>query len=376
MDNDRSVRRLTALVESSSTARVLNLLAIHRKPTDDPELAEAPFFGNKLLNRSIVLKHRVRPHEAALFGKPRANATKILIPIDSADLRAGARTVFVGQKDFDLVTRPVFGGDLEKGSNDRRVLELIDGLPSFDPFLMREHLRAHEIMPARGYFGISDADAVRMLDFVREEIMALVALSSGGAGSVQFNATRLAEKLLSSAPDGGFEPLKATLKLSDQEYVDGVFSWRGFLYYKWLLGDLARPMGETMEAIIQIQGRGPKDPEAAAYIPAAKSRIQMAMGQAASKVQDLIATYDTAYAGLTRDGKPGRFRDFLLQAPGMFITLGEQLGAIQHVVSVWRLRFPPGRPKLISADELQDMLMDFEDGLMFQPAEESNALVI
>jgi hypothetical protein len=303
MDNDRSVRRLTALVESASTARVLNLLATHRRLGDDPDLLKAPFFANKLLNRGIILKHRVRPHEAAHFGAPRSNATKILIPIDTADLRSGARTVFVGQKDFDRVVRSVFGEDLTPGSADRRILDLIDGLPSFDPFLLREHLRASDVTPAPGYFGISDADAQRMFDFVREEIMALVTLSSGGGG-LQANATRLAEKLLSSAPDGGFEPLRTTLKLSDEEYVDGVFSWRGFLYYKWMLGDLARPMGEVMMEITQIQSRGPKDPEAAAYIPDAKSRIQMAMGQAASNVQALIAVYDKAYAGLTRDGRP------------------------------------------------------------------------
>jgi hypothetical protein len=376
MDNDRSVRRLTALVESASTARVLNLLATHRRLGDDPDLLKAPFFANKLLNRGIILKHRVRPHEAAHFGAPRSNATKILIPIDTADLRSGARTVFVGQKDFDRVVRSVFGEDLTPGSADRRILDLIDGLPSFDPFLLREHLRASDVTPAPGYFGISDADAQRMFDFVREEIMALVTLSSGGAGGLHANATRLAEKLLSSAPDGGFEPLKTTLKLSDQEYVDGVFSWRGFLYYKWMLGDLARPMGETMMEITQIQSRGPKDPEAAAYIPDAKSRIQMAMGQAASNVQALIAVYDKAYAGLTRDGRPGAFRDFLLQAPAMFTSLGEQLGCIQHVVSIWRLRFPPGRPRLISSDELRDLLADFEDSLMFQAEEDSRALVI
>ena len=375
MDNDQGVRRLTTLVESASTARVLNLLATHRKPGDDPELALAPFFANKLLNRSIILKHQVRPHEAALFAAPRSNATKILIPIDTADLRAGARSVLVGQKDFDRLVRSVFGEDLTPGSPDRRILDLIDGLPSFDPFLLREHLRTHEVTPARAYFGISDADAQRMFDFVREEIMALVALSGGGATGLQANANRLAEKLLSSAPDGGFEPLKTTLKLSDKAYVDGVFSWRGFLYYKWTLNDLARPLGETMVEITQITSRGPKDPEAAAYIPEAKSRIQMAMGLAASNVQDLVAIYDKAYAGLTQEGKPGAFRDFLLKAPAMFTSLGEQLGSIQHVVSVWRFRFPPGRPRLISADDLRDLLMDFEESLVVPPQEDTHAWV-
>ena len=375
MESDRSVRRLTALEQSASTARVLNLLAVHRKLGDDPELARAPLFKNRLLDRSIILKHRLRGHEYTHFATPRPTVTKILIPIDSSDLRVGARSVFVGQKDFDQVAASVFGDDLKPGHPDRNTLDLIDGLPSLDPFLLRERLRANEIEPARGYFGISDADVQRMFDFVREEIMALVSLSSGGSPGTQAYATRLVEKLLSNAPDSGFEPLKTTMKLSDQEYLDGVFSWRGFLYYKWALGELARPMGEVMVEVTQIQGRGPKDPEAAAYIPDAKSRIQMAMGQAVSNVQGMLDIYDKAYASLTKDSKPMAFRDFLLQAPSMFNSLGEQVVSIQHVVSFWRYRFPEGRSRLITPDELKDVLMDFEDSLAFQPDEASHAWV-
>jgi hypothetical protein len=88
---DRTVRRLTALEQSASTARVLNLLAPHRKADSDPALVQAPFFRNRLLNQSILLKHRVRPHEMELFSTPRATVTKILIPIDGADLKVGAR---------------------------------------------------------------------------------------------------------------------------------------------------------------------------------------------------------------------------------------------------------------------------------------------
>jgi hypothetical protein len=54
-----------------------------------------------------------------------------------------------------------------------------------------------------------------------------------------------------------------------------------------------------------------------------------------------------------------------LAAPDMFMSLGEQLGAIQHVVSFWRYRFPEGRPALIAPDELMDLFLDFEDSMAF-----------
>lgn len=375
MTKDRTVRRLTALEHSASTARVLNLLATHKKLGDVADLAQAPLFKNRLLDNSIILKHRLRGDEYLLFNSPRPTATKLLIPFDTTDLKVGARAIFVGQKDFDQVAASLFGDDLKVGQRDRRVLDLIDALPSLDPFLLREHLRMNEIEPARAYFGISDADVQRMFNFVREEILALVKLSSGDIGGSQAYASRLVEKLLSNAPESGFEPLKATLRLSDQEYLDGVFAWRGFLYYKWVLGDLTQPVRDVLADIAQVQGRGQRDPDSSAYIPAAKQRIQKAVAQTVSKVQSMLNVYNRAYSELTDESKPTAFRDFLLSAPGMFASLGEQLGALQHIVSFWRYRLPPGKPRLITPAELMDILLDFEDSVTFSQQDQHSIRV-
>jgi hypothetical protein len=373
MASDRSIRRLTDLADSASTARVLNLVATHRRSDEEAGLAEAPFFQNRLLDRSIILKHRLRQNEYALFDKPKSSVTKILLPIDTNDLKAGAHAFFVGQRDFEALAKDVFGEDLKAGSRDRQVLELIDSLPSLDPFLLRESLRSNGIEPARAYFGISDADVQRMFDFVRGEVMALVALSSGGAQGTQAHASRLVEKLLSSAPDSGFEPLKVTLKLNDKEYQDGVFAWRGFLYYKWVLGDLRAPAEQVIKEIVHITGRGPKSQEASDYIPEAKKRIAETVRATVASVEAMLDVYNTAYASLTKDSNPNGFRDFLLSAPAMFASLGEQLGAVQHIHSFWRYRFPADRPRLIAPDELMDVFLDFEDSLVFStPKSASN----
>ena len=376
MEKDRTVRRLTALEQSASSARVLNLSAIHRKNPADPALIEAPFFSHRLLDRSIILKHRLRPHEYSMFATPKPTATKLLIPIDNEDLRAGAHYAFVGQRDFDEVVQSMFGKDFRPGSRDRIVVDLIDSLPSLDPFLLREQLRRHDIEPARVYFGITDADIQRMFEFVRGEIASLVALSSQEGSSAATGAGRLVEKLLSSRPEDGFEPLKVTLKLSDKEYLDGVFAWRGFLYYKWQLEELRGVVGQVAMEIAAIAPRGPRDPDATQYLPGARQRIHNTVGQALSRVQALLDVYNKAYAGLTEGGKPMGFRDFLLTAPSMFTELGECLGGIQHIISFWRYRFPPGKARMISPAELMDVFLDFEDSLMTSSSAASNAWVV
>jgi len=67
---------------------------------------------------------------------------------------------------------------------------------------------------------------------------------------------------------------------------------------------------------------------------------------------------------LTLDGQPTAFRDFLLAAPSMFMSLGEQSGAVQHIVIFWQYRFLAGRRATISPEELMDIFLDFEDGLI------------
>jgi hypothetical protein len=292
-----------------------------------------------------------------------------MIPIDGTDLRSGAHSFFVGQGAFDAIVDEAFGNDLKPGSRDRQILDLIDHLPSLDPFLLREHLRSHDIEPARGYFSISDADVQRMIEFVREEIMALVVLSTGSERGAAQASVRLVDKLLSNDPNAGFEPLKYTLGLSDQKYMEGVFAWRGFLYYKWVFTDLSRSLDGCLTELRQIQGRGSKSPDQVSYIAAAKMRIEDRLHYAYANVERLLNVYNVAYRALTLENDPVSFRDFLLSAPDMFGQIGEQLGAIQHVVSFWRYRMPKGKPRIIGFDELTDMFMDFEDGLVTSEAE-------
>jgi hypothetical protein len=362
---DRTIRRLSELQDSASTARVLNLAGAATRFANDPESLLPPFFNHPLLNRCIVLKHRVRANEAEQFRSPKQNATKVLLPIDPKDLKLGAHYFFVEQRDFDEVTTNAFGNALAHGQHDRQVLDLIDGLPSLDPFLLREHLRRNGIEPARAYFNISDADLERMHNYVESEITPLVAMSLNADAGAKAQAAKLVGKIMSSNAPNDLGPLRAVLGLDEKEFLEGVFAWRGFLYYKWVHESLHRDTATVTAAIELIQPRGQRDPESTAYIGPARVRICRAIHTALESIGQMLAVYDKAYQGLTRNADPTAFRNFLLSAPTMFTNLGEQLGAVQHIISYWSHRFPKGRPAMVTPQELMDFLLDFEDSLSF-----------
>ena len=347
---------------------MLNLARTVRKNEDDPGLLDPPFFNHPLLNRSLIIKHRIRANEVEMFSTPTQNATKILLPIDPNDLKLGAQYFFMGQKDFDEVTTNAFGKATAPGEHDRLVLDLINDLPSLDPFLLREHLRRHGYEPARAYFNISDADLDRMYNYVEAEITPLVEMSFQTQMGSKAQAAKLVSKILSSNAPDDLGPLRAVLMLDEKAFLDGIFAWRGFLYYKWVLESLHKQTAAVMAAIETVQPRGQRDPESSAYIPPARERISLAVQRAVDGIGQMLAIYDRAYRGLTQDGNPNGFRDFLLTAPDMFTKLGEQLGAVQHIVSYWTHRFPSGRPAIVSPQELMDFMLDFEDSLSFTSA--------
>jgi hypothetical protein len=366
--SDKAVRNLSHLEDSASTARVLNLLRVYRRRQNDPAYTEAPFFKNVTLNRSLILKHRLRRDERELFLDGRQIATKIIVPIDGQDLRLGGRSVFVDQFNYDNIMESVFGDTWLSDTADREMMAIVDGLPSLDPFLLREQLRRHDRHPARCYFEISDADMNRMIRFVEHEIQKLIDLCfSGGEAQTaadRGHGSRLVQKILSNTVDAETEPLRLTLRLEKREYQEGVFCWKGFLYYKWTLAETLPNVSRVADAITKAKPRGSLDVETQAYLQKARESLRGQILKTLETARKSLRFYDAAFASLI-DGKPTAFRDFLLNAPAMFCELGERLGAVSHIVSFWNFRFPQGRLPVVTGAELMDIFTDFESSLSF-----------
>jgi hypothetical protein len=358
MSIDRTVRFLSAL-GGASTSRVLNLHRIAADNADNPEYHENPLFLSPAINKSFLLKHRTRADESYLFPDPRTVATKILVPLDMTDLRAGARSLFVDQRGYMDMLRQAGNYSAEKLERDSQVLRLLNAVPSLDPFLLREHLRHNQIEVATCYLGISEGDQARMHDFVRQEISQLAALADGGNAQ---SGNRLVSAMLSNQIDEKLEPLRQTLGLSGDDFREGVFSWRGFLYYKWSMGKFWPDVMGVLREINAITPNGPVTPEEKVFLSAARRSIIELVRDNGLQVTKALSVYDSAFGDLVANQTPRTFRDFLLSAPFMFLELGEKLGAISHIVRFWRYRFGPGSPRHVDAEELSAIFQDFCSG--------------
>lgn len=360
---DRLARSLRALAHTGSTSRVLNLVEIEAKSGHRPEYAEHPLFKNRVLNSALILKHRVRNDDIYLFDEARPLATKIIIPFDRTDLGLGGRSVFVGQRGWiELLTDACNASG--RLTRDLTVLNAIDALPTLDPFLLREHLRQHDLTVAHCYFALSPADYDAMQGFVGMEIGHLIELAFGDqAGSRRAQASRMVEALLAADFGERLSPLRLTLGMEGQSFKDGVFAWKGLLYYKWMLTRLWPQLTQISDQLARLEVTGFRDEADERYVTLARRRLGGALPVERQAILRTLKIYDDAFEQLVRDRQPRAFREFLLGAPELFLNLGERVGAIAHVASYWRYRFPEGQPLTASAEEAIDILQDFETSL-------------
>ena len=367
------IRSLSALENSSSTARVLNLRKVFADYGQDDDYNKSPFFSNLTLNRCLILKHRLRGNERDEFTEFRTIATKLVVPIDVTDLKMGALYVFVGQRNFEKMLCNSLNKTEMEIQKDLEILRTVDTIPTLDPFLLRETLDRAGIKPASCYFQISQADIIRMLAFVEAEIGALVRMSFGNDGNAE-QASILTKKLLSNSGAADTEALRLTLHMDHIQYREGIFCWKAFLYYKWQITDLKSRASRILSEIENVIPRGKATSEEKILIADMRSNISRSFNWAVRSVNDTLSIYDNAYYMLTQKSDPQVFKNFLLAAPEMFKALGERLGAVQHLLTFWRYRVPEGTRPQMAAEELLDIFADFENSLDVVNSQQETAI--
>lgn len=357
-------RNLALIRKSGSTARILNLLVAHERFGQTAPYQRAPMFRSKRMNKAILIKHTLRGSEADLFEARRATGTKVIFPFAESDLSLGGSYFFANMRGGDEAMRTFIGDEVSGADmdHDAETLSALDALPSLDPFLLREGLRRSRREPALCYFDISEADIQRMTDYVSSEIAVLVKMAFAGAGNdgdAEALSMMMAKKLLSDENTDALLPLRTTLQLSDAEYSEGIFAWKGFLYYKWVYSDAQLRIARAAKEMVNLKFAR-ADHQTMGHLNQSRERVTKQLQTFQGFVREALSTYDRSFRDLTVKARPQAFREFLLNSPAMFMEIGQKLGALMHVVSYWRFRFPQDALLRIEADDALDLFQEFE----------------
>ena len=350
-----------------SSSRVLNLHRTHELHASDPNHATRRFFNDPQLNRAMIVKHRLRADETYLMPRARKVVTKIVFPFMKNDLRTGGRAIFVGQTGYKQALAEIIGPETPQARRDTEILGLLNKLPSLDPFLVREHLRRHGHNPAECYFDVSEADLERMQAFARQEMKTLTSMAYGNSDGDTSGemAAKLVDALLSSDADERLDPLRLTLSLEGSAFREGVFSWKGFIYYKWQLSENTPMLGVVVSQIDSVRPLGRPDADVKERLAVLRQSVKIKIREAVRASNEIMVLYDDAFSDMVEKSHAAAFRRFLLEAPRLFMDLGHIMGVIGHITSFWKFRFPPGSPLELDAQELADMFGEFDSSLTF-----------
>jgi hypothetical protein len=361
------VPNLKDMVAAWPSARLLNLHGLAAERPTDPDYYVKPMFAHPVLNRSIIVKHNVRPGEEERLAPRRFNTTKVIFPFDPRDLNLGGQYLFVDQQDFiPALTRHLEYGDLPLG-RDVAVLRVLDGLPTLDPFLVREGLVSHRFSVDGSYFRFSEPEKAHMLGFVEHEIEALIKLCFGEVKYHDERAKRLSQLLVADHDSPELEPLRVTLRMDGAEFMSAMFAWKAFLYYRWRAHDLTPALKATIKSMGRI-GRRRYDTDALRFVLSAKVLLETTLAKSWREIGLKLKMYDRAYEGLTQDQKPENFRRFLMTGSDLFIDLGNRIGVLEQVVSFWEHRLIQHHTGNQSPEEVLDAMRDLLQGLSIWPS--------
>ena len=358
----RAAGSLESLMAARSSSRILNLVQAHKMAERSGAPMDPPLFQSPTLARSFIIKHRLRPEERLNFPGFRPTATKIIIPMDPSNLAMGGKSVFVTEGWFSQLMSEATGIPDFLSSPDGELLREFDQIPSFDPFLLREWLSRIGRTADDRYFNLSPSIIEGMEAFVLEEISLLVSMALSGKPA-SAAVLRLARKMLSSQYDDDLRPLQEVLRMSQEDFRDGMFGWKGLLYYKWLFKKVDGKVPGMITGLTEVR---PKRHISRDQIDEANGMIRAISSTVvacARSVQVSLLAYDNAYRGLTQTQDPVGFRSFLLRAPQLFIELGESVGLLEHSVEFWAYRSGMIEPHRFTGDDYLSLVAELKDGL-------------
>jgi hypothetical protein len=328
----------------SGSPRVFNCLRLARSVVDATPEGQKPqlLFQTPILNKIVIFKDLHSTDSGYSSARAVRVGTKIYLPFDEKRLDDGGLTFFFDRREFmkmlgefvDL-SNPVARETL---SADVRILEVLDALPTFAPFLVRDSFEQSSIVADPLYVAIPESEWEEIRAFIRDRFrQILAAVGGGGKVETQDALNRLLDKLWDMTDVPVLESLAVAFGLPKAGCMERFYAWKGTLYFCWAF--------ETLQKAIFEMGSWLNDwPRLVSVYPppvreGAKAKFQALhteLFQQLRGVEVILSEYERAFNDLfVHNAGPQRFIRYLTEAPTKFSDCGTGIGILQHAHEMW-----------------------------------------
>ena len=324
----------------------------------DPE-NPARLFHTTALNKAYILKFLDTEDYRNTGDKPPVK-TMIYLPYDVEAPTQGGESMFYTKDRILDYTGAAKSDDealMSQTDEDIAILDVLDSVPSFNPFLLEDAFDRAGIEIPPAYLSIEEKHSAAIKNCIRGRIRPLITAAMGADSEG-------AEKAIDSFVDSIWQlddmakirPLTQVLGIPDADAEETLRSWCGLTFFEQEYQALApelRQVAEWMAKFARPSETLPREMLEGLDMTAntARNKIQQGWRSGQETLNGFRDSFD-GFVGEKRDVQS--FIAFLKGAKGHFWQVGEVLGRLEQAVYAWRsfTRDSPNKP--LSYDRLTE----------------------
>ena len=352
---------------NGGTGVALNLPAIRKKVVDDERM-----FLTEGLNNAYVFKFpRFEEGKEApttdldqlQSKKPRPIETGLYVPYDVKDPARGGYAIYLRQANYAHALRELMGVDVEDNphfANDVDILNMIDELPSLDPFLMKESFGLAGFKVSPKYFEISPKEEREIRELIQDKILPIVGTALGVRSRLDLinKSKGFLESIWDpTLPEASLFVSAFGISTGDAASVFG--AWKGITYYQYAfqrnrekLALVFSWMGSELSVPIDIQQNRAYAEQQRMY----KHSVVTRMKEMVRELGGIFREYESCYSEFLDRANPKPFREFLLSANQIYWLLGYCTTAIVHICTCFRTMVLARQTRRLSFDHTNVLL--------------------
>jgi hypothetical protein len=335
-----SVKYLKPMLDAGSS-RVFNCNALTRRVLEKDPNAQR-LFRTPPLNNVVLIKDAVPESERKGPRCPPVG-TKLYFPFNEADIYEGGRTIFLHDPHLQQSIIDNFGQSAtmtkEALAEDLRILEILDSLPSLDPFLMKDVFQRSGIAVNEAYFEIT-ADQWKEIEvFILQRFEPLAKAAFPDAMHSDEKARQLVEKIWEAKDATALDPLIQAFRLPPDKALEIFAAWKGINFYAYQYSRVQPKLVEIAKWLKGIEvpfGAIPN--EERTKLLATMEAVKDQLRREWHGVDQILREYTEGYEKMfTQKGSSAEFLGFLRNSSKAYWSLGSGLGKTSHAAYCWQI---------------------------------------
>ncbi len=309
-----------------------------------------PMFRNRYLNDSIVFK----VVESTIVRGKRVYGVETLVyfPYNHDNIYEGGDSILVsdGQISDKLLHKcgmnPADESRVDDYRWDREMLDMVDTLPTLDPFLLKckTQQRGIEEQLNPAYFNISLEEWNRIQMPIRKKIEALVrkalGLGDGDAGEkIEKHVSNFLKKIWEARDIEGIEDFVHGMDMPPERAPELFFAWKAICYYQVQFASVEPELRKLFKWVGDPKASLPSDfgglrTDTQEQIRRELKLLRARLRENYLSIVETLKTYEDSYREFIDDGKPARFKEFLGDADQHYVALAACLSSNAHAINL------------------------------------------